>query len=173
MWYLEQDGKDLPVEWSPDGDGKGELRVGDRALRVTFSRLPGTPLVVIRMGGKNFVLARGEDEELEVLSPQRRWMAPVPLHALPSELRASLKPRTPTTVTLTAPMAGKVVELHVSPGAEVDADTPLVVLEAMKMRNEMRAPMHAVVERVEVRAGAPVDRGQTLLVLRRREEKEG
>ncbi len=170
MWYLDLDGKDLPVEWISSGDGEGDLQVGDRRARISFARLPGSPLVVIRMEGRNYVLTRGEDQEVEMLAPHRRWMVPVPLHTLPAELRASLKATVPSTVTLTAPMAGKVVELLVQPGDTVEADAPLVVMEAMKMRNEMRAPMRAVVERVEVTPGAPVDRGQTLVVLRRAED---
>jgi 3-methylcrotonyl-CoA carboxylase alpha subunit len=67
---------------------------------------------------------------------------------------------------VTAPMPGKVVEVLVRPGDEVDTGDGLVVLEAMKMENRLVAEAVATVAEVRVAAGDMVDGGQVLIVLR-------
>jgi biotin carboxyl carrier protein len=64
-----------------------------------------------------------------------------------------------------APMPGKVVRLLVQPGQKVGARQPLVVVEAMKMENELRAVRPGVVAEIHVKEGASVDAGALLLVL--------
>jgi biotin carboxyl carrier protein len=62
-------------------------------------------------------------------------------------------------------MPGKVVRLLVSEGDAVDAGQGLVVVEAMKMQNEMKASRAGRVVEVRVRDGATVGAGDTLVVL--------
>lgn len=64
---------------------------------------------------------------------------------------------------LPAPMPGIVLEVLVGAGATVRRGDPLVVLEAMKMRNTIRAPRDALVVEVPVEAGQPVGPGQPLV----------
>ena len=64
-----------------------------------------------------------------------------------------------------AAIPGRVLRLLVSPGDEVQRGQPVVVLEAMKMENDVRAPRDGVVASVEVAAGQPVGAGQLLLRL--------
>lgn len=64
-----------------------------------------------------------------------------------------------------AVMPGKVVRVLVSAGDEVAAGQGLVVLEAMKMENQIDAPRAGRVQRVEVQAGQNVETGARLLVL--------
>jgi len=64
-----------------------------------------------------------------------------------------------------APMPGKVVRVLVEPGAVVHARQPLVVVEAMKMENELRAPRDGTVSDVPAREGASVEAGALLVVL--------
>ncbi len=66
---------------------------------------------------------------------------------------------------LTAPMPGKVVRVLVKPGDTVTARQPLVVIEAMKMENELRAARDGVVAEVQAREGQSVDAGMLLLVV--------
>jgi biotin carboxyl carrier protein len=51
-------------------------------------------------------------------------------------------------------MPGKVIELRVSEGQRIEAGTVVLVLEAMKMRNEVTSPVAGVVRGLRVRAGA-------------------
>ena len=66
---------------------------------------------------------------------------------------------------ITAPMPGKVVRLLVAKGDAVDAAQGLVVVEAMKMQNEMKASRAGRVVEVRVRDGETVSAGDTLVVL--------
>ena len=65
--------------------------------------------------------------------------------------------------TLTTSMPGRVVRLLVEVGAAVSAGTPLLVIEAMKMENELRAPIDGVVAAIEVSEGEALEAGARLL----------
>jgi biotin carboxyl carrier protein len=62
-------------------------------------------------------------------------------------------------------MPGKVIRVLVQKGDEVEAGAGLIVVEAMKMQNEMKAPRAARVLDVRVAGGDTVTAGQTLVVL--------
>ena len=66
---------------------------------------------------------------------------------------------------LTAPMPGKVVRVLVSPGDDVEAGQGLVVVEAMKMENELRAGKAGRVASVSAVEGQSVDAGAVLAVV--------
>jgi pyruvate carboxylase subunit B len=65
-------------------------------------------------------------------------------------------------------MPGLVVRVLVEAGQEVSVGTGIVVLEAMKMENELKAPAAGVVGAVRVAAGEPVEKGQVLVELQER-----
>ena len=64
-----------------------------------------------------------------------------------------------------APMPGRVVRVLVQPGDEVALRQGVVVVEAMKMENELRAPKAGRVKEVAVEAGASVEAGRVLVVI--------
>jgi biotin carboxyl carrier protein len=64
-----------------------------------------------------------------------------------------------------ASMPGRIVRVLCEPGAAVQQGAPLIVIEAMKMQNELCAKMAAVVRAVHVTAGQTVERGTVLLEL--------
>ena len=64
-----------------------------------------------------------------------------------------------------APMPGKVVKVLVKTGDKVAAGQPLLVIEAMKMENELRTPREGIVGAVKAVEGKPVELGETLLTL--------
>ena len=65
-----------------------------------------------------------------------------------------------------APIPGLVVKIPVQPGMEIAEGDTLVILEAMKMENELRAPRAGVIHDVKATPGAQVQLGQTLLSLK-------
>jgi len=69
------------------------------------------------------------------------------------------------TQQVLAPMPGKVVKILVKPGDEVKARQGLVVVEAMKMENELRSPKDGRVSDVLVAEGASVEAGRPLVVV--------
>jgi biotin carboxyl carrier protein len=66
---------------------------------------------------------------------------------------------------VTAPMPGRVVRMLVATGDTVEARQPVVVVEAMKMENELRSPKAGTVKEVPVAAGASVEAGRVLLII--------
>ena len=64
-----------------------------------------------------------------------------------------------------APMPGKVVRVLVEVGDKVEAGQGLLVVEAMKMQNEIRSPKGGTVERLHVKAGQPVNAGDALCIV--------
>ena len=69
------------------------------------------------------------------------------------------------TAQIVAPMPGKVVRVLVEAGAEVEAGAGLVVVEAMKMQNEMKSPKAGKVTSINVATGATVNAGDVLAVV--------
>ena len=66
---------------------------------------------------------------------------------------------------LASPMPGKVVRVLVKAGDQVAARQPLIVVEAMKMENELRAGRDGTVAEVRAREGQSVDAGALLIVI--------
>jgi biotin carboxyl carrier protein len=66
---------------------------------------------------------------------------------------------------VTAPMPGRVVRVLVQAGEDVEAKQGVVVVEAMKMENELRSPKAGRVKEVNVSAGTSVEAGRVLLVV--------
>lgn len=61
-----------------------------------------------------------------------------------------------------APMPGKVVRLLVAEGSAVEAGQSVIVIEAMKMQNELKAPKNGVLKKINIAEGAAVEAGQAL-----------
>ena len=95
-------------------------------------------------------------------SPLRR----PPLAQLPLLLPLPLLPRpagAAGAVTVKAPMPGNILDVKVAAGASVKAGDVLVILEAMKMENEIVAPQDGTVASVNVNKGDTVNSGDVLV----------
>ena len=66
---------------------------------------------------------------------------------------------------VTAPMPGKVIRILVQAGDKVEAGQGLLVVEAMKMQNEIRSPKGGTIERLHVKEGQPVNAGEVLCIV--------
>jgi biotin carboxyl carrier protein len=64
-----------------------------------------------------------------------------------------------------SPMAGRIIEVYASSGSDVQEGQPLLILEAMKMENEIAAPRNGRVREIYVHVGSVVKTGDKLLVL--------
>ncbi len=68
-------------------------------------------------------------------------------------------------ISLKAPMPGLIVAVPVSEGQEVTKGQTLIILESMKMQNELKAPRDGTVQRVSVQAGQSVEQNKPLMTL--------
>jgi biotin carboxyl carrier protein len=66
---------------------------------------------------------------------------------------------------LTAPMSGKIVRVLVSQGDEVEAGAGVLVVEAMKMQNEIKSPKKGTIQKILVSGGAAVNAGDVLAIV--------
>ncbi len=62
-------------------------------------------------------------------------------------------------------MAGKVIAVLVAEGDQVEKGQGLVIVEAMKMENEVRSPISAEIKEVRIKSGQSVEAGETLVVV--------
>ena len=66
---------------------------------------------------------------------------------------------------ITAPMPGRIVRILAKPGDTVELRQPVIVIEALKMENELRAPKAGTIKEVAVETGASVEAGRLLVVI--------
>ena len=87
---------------------------------------------------------------------------PVEIVDARTALRRAVQQGHAGVVQIRAPMPGKVVKLLVAEGAEVEANQGIIVMEAMKMQNEIKSPKKGVVRKLGVAEGAAVSSGDVL-----------
>lgn len=151
------------LEIDVDGDA---VTVAGRAVRATLSSIPGSPVRHLLIDGRSYALpiewagsgrwavtAHGERRDLEVVDARTRHVR--------SLTGASDRKAGPGV--LRAPMPGLVVRIQVEPGQTLPAGAPMIVLEAMKMENQLKAAAPAVVAAIKVMAGQAVEKGQVLV----------
>ncbi len=108
-------------------------------------------------------------EENSTQPPQLPALSPV--STMPEPQKIPKKPETaaqPTVTTghiLTSPMPGTIISVAVSDGAIVSKGQTLLILEAMKMENEIKAPRDGTIGEVKVSQGTSVNAGDILIVL--------
>lgn len=70
-----------------------------------------------------------------------------------------------------APMPGKIVEIKVKTGDSVQKDQAVIVVEAMKMQNELASPMDGIVKEIKVSVGDTVESGKPLMLIEKNKMK--
>lgn len=90
-------------------------------------------------------------------APAAAPAAPAPAPAAPAGAAGA--------VSVNAPMPGNILDVKVKPGDSVKAGDTLLILEAMKMENEISAPQDGTIASVDVRKGDVVDSGALLCTM--------
>ena len=125
---------------------------------------------VVTLNGKNYEVEVNETEAV-VTNVSDAVYAPAPVAApAPSAAPAPAAPAAPQAVSasgtqIVAPMPGSIVNINVSAGQAVKAGDVLIVLEAMKMENDITAPCDGVVKQIVTSKGATVNTDDVLLVI--------
>ncbi|MEO8522670.1 MAG: biotin/lipoyl-containing protein [Acidobacteriota bacterium] len=132
-------------------------RTGEHALSVIFDREGGISreLQIAPAGppGELLVGIEGRTVAVSVNTRRSRRSAPDAGAGLDGEQ------------AVTAPMPGRIIRILVAAGDEVAARQALIVVEAMKMENELRSPRAGRVKLVTVTAGTSVESGRVLVVI--------
>ena len=123
------------------------VKLGTHVYRVVAEKRQGRGNYTLWVDGHRF--------EAEALDERTR--------AIRDLSAANVGPTGPAPIV--APMPGLIVRVNVSVGDRVEAGQGLVVMEAMKMENELRATAAGTVRSVEVSAGTAVEKGALLVAL--------
>ncbi|WP_291571048.1 biotin/lipoyl-containing protein [Clostridium sp. UBA4548] len=100
------------------------------------------------------------------VAPQQPVAAPQPVAPAPTEApKPVAKPNNATGEKIECPMPGTIVKVNVTEGATVKKGDVLVVLEAMKMENEIMSPVDGTIAQVNVAKGVAVNSGDLLVVI--------
>lgn len=105
-----------------------------------------------------------EDEYDAVVPAAPAPAAPVPA-AAPAAPAAPAAGPVAAGTTIDAPLPGNILSINVSVGQAVKAGDVLLIIEAMKMENEISAPCDGMVKQIVTSKGAVVSTGDTLLVI--------
>lgn len=165
-YYVTVRGRERVVDIAEDAAGPTSLTLDGKPVEADLIELHGGSLHSLLLDGQSreMVLERegdrvkvwldGEKIEVTVRDEVSRALASV------------LKAPPPGPSVVEAPMPGVVVAIPVKVGDTVAAGQPVVVVEAMKMQNELLAETPGIVESIDVRPGQTVDRGAKLVRLR-------
>jgi pyruvate carboxylase subunit B len=123
------------------------VKLGSHVYRVVVQKRQGKGRFTLWVDGYRF--------ETEALDERTR--------AIRDVSAANAAPSGPAPIL--APMPGLVIRISVSPGDSVEAGQGVVVMEAMKMENELRATTAGIVKGVKVTPGTAVERGALLVEL--------
>jgi pyruvate carboxylase subunit B len=159
-YFVAVNGRQVEVELEG-----GQVTVNGRCIRPRSSRCPA-PLRQLLLGDRTLVFSvespdrgvwhlghHGDRWEIEVVDERTRHIR---------SLTGEGQKRSGGGI-LRAPMPGLVVRVLVEPGQRVAAGAGVVVLEAMKMENQLKAPAEAVVKSVMVSPGKTVEKGEVLV----------
>lgn len=141
-WSCRLDGREIEVDAVLARPNVLSLRIGNKAYEVKCERVASD--IHIWVGSRRFAP--------EVRDPRsfRSRGRSVDEHG----------PR-----KLTAPMPGKVVRILLAQGSEVEAGAGVLVVEAMKMQNEVKSPKKGTIQKITVVEGAAVNSGDVLAIV--------
>jgi biotin carboxyl carrier protein len=139
-WKCRLDGRELPLDVGSAEDGMLSLLLDGKSYEVK-QEIVGTESNVV-IGHERFSASVRDPRSFR--SRRRTGAAEQGL------------------MKIKAPMPGKVVRILAGVGAQVEAGQSVIVIEAMKMQNELKAPKNGVVKKINVAEGAAVEAGQSL-----------
>jgi biotin carboxyl carrier protein len=160
-------GREHQVDIKEDAAGKVSVKVDGQLVEATAEKSDltssGRGATAIRIGGRSVELwLEGAPPKLGVIADGQRFFAAVESERM--RIRAAGKPAVGGGEgEIKSPMPGRVVRVLVKDGDEVESGVPVIVVEAMKMENELGASRAGKIKKVHVAVGATVESG-TLLV---------
>jgi biotin carboxyl carrier protein len=154
------DGQDYELEFDlPHQRGQEcQVTVGDETLRVRIPPMDGAPT-----DGVEWIIVNDRPYEVVFDGNPHVIQSKRGVHTVEVHDRDTSRTRPPSADgRVKAPIPGMIARLLVAAGQSVELGQPLMILEAMKMENEIRAPRTGVVGAVHVQVGRVVSRSELL-----------
>jgi len=151
-------------EFSVEIIDEKHIRINEHVLEVDLMAVNGQPVYSLIIGGKSYeAYIYPEEKDWQVLLRGRQYKAMVE-----DEREKRLKTTGGASAEsgefhLKAPMPGLVVSVPVEDGQAVKKGQVLVILESMKMQNELKSPRDGTAHRIRIKPGESVEQRQTLL----------
>lgn len=176
QWIAEIDGRTVKVS-VVDAGGRWSMLVGQTTVLPPEGGSHERDYAIVASGfsRKSYEIAFEPTAAGELVVHVNGVAVPLTLTRAPGSPKPSAKaarsPRagdrgaTGASRAIVAPMPGRIVKVLVKPHERVSARQPLVVVEAMKMENELRAPRSGTIAEVRVSEGASVEANAVLVVL--------
>jgi biotin carboxyl carrier protein len=150
-------------------DGQFRVRLGDDWYPIELERVGETARYSVLLDRRPYnVFAEESPHGYHIVIGSRMFAITTPGSARGRRAGGPADMETTTDTgewVLTSPMAGVIQEVRVQPGDEVEAGQVMMVIEAMKMQNDLHARRAGTVKAVYVSAGQRVAQGAPLLVL--------
>jgi biotin carboxyl carrier protein len=147
--------------------GQDEITVDGQKYVIDFQELPEAGMVSLIINNRSLEAIVEEREDVsEVLIKGELYSVAVQderAYRL-AQARGTIRAVSGEAV-IKSPMPGIIVATPVAPGTAVQQGDKVVILESMKMENELRAPRAGVVTRVLVEPGTSVEKGQPLAII--------
>lgn len=145
----------------------GEITADGKVLALDFQSVADQPVYSMLLDGESFEAnVYTSEAEVEVLLRGQLYLVNVE-DERQRRLRESSRGGAlqEGEFSLVAPMPGLVIGVPVQPGDEVESGQDLIILESMKMQNELKAPRSGTVSTVQVSPGDSVDQDQVMVTL--------
>ncbi len=141
----------------------GKFRVGEKEREVS---------VEVIEDGVYSLIVDGQSYEVAVREDKKGFVIEMGAHVIPVKLEDPFKAKSAPgkgavegEAVISSPMPGRVVGLKVEAGQSVKEGEGVVLVEAMKMENELHAPKDGKVKSILVKVGDAVEGGQDLLII--------
>jgi biotin carboxyl carrier protein len=145
----------------------GELCIDGECAAVDFQSIGDTAIYSLLLGHISYeALVEARDDDYEVMVQGTLYRVHVEDERTRRLLQAARGFAPPEgEIAIKAPMPGLIVDVPISQGQSVSEGDVLVVLESMKMENELKAPRAGLVSQVRVRAGESAEQHQVLVTI--------
>jgi biotin carboxyl carrier protein len=161
IYEVEVDGTPLTVNLMPDGT----LTIGDHTFRLDVLEIQGLSLYSLLLDNASYeVVVDEKDDICYALVRGKVHRIQVSGGTAPAALRRGGASPLGDAV-IHAPLSGLIVDIPVMDGQNVDENQIVLILESMKMENEIRTPRAGTVRDVKVKAGGVVRDGDPLLTV--------
>jgi len=151
-------------EYSVEIIDEKHVNIDGKILEVDFESVSGQPVYSLIIDGKSHEAYVYPDEEnWQVLLSGRLYQASVQDEREKRLRAAGGGVLEDGEFHLKAPMPGMIVAIPVSEGDTVQKGQVLLILESMKMQNELKSPKDGIIHRIRIKVGETVDQKQALL----------